>query len=351
MKTIPSSPASIPGAAPSDAGPTDRSRRLLVFNCHEPWVYQLEGLPREMDVVIGLGGRFKKTWDVQMRPEPAHARMVTLDRVLARPDPYYCIIAHNISDLMDVKHLPGPRLCVIHSTIEGRVREEQSHIAPEEFRTFFHRYLTLTGCHAVPCSLLKGTSWGITEDIVPFAVNPDHYLPHSGHVRAGLRVSNHIRNRKHILMWDFHERVFSGVPVKLVGHNPDIAHVRAAAGWDELKEIFSAHRFYIHTAHPDYEDGYNMATLEAMAAGLPVLGNRHGSSPIIDGVNGFLSDDPDELRMRAEQLLGDAELATRMGRAARDTVLERFSMSTFLKNFSNSIETARRKYRSRPLPR
>ena len=70
------------------------------------------------------------------------------------------------------------------------------------------------------------------------------------------------------------------MPVRFVGHNPDMPGVQAAESWDELKAILAAHRFYIHTAHPDYEDGYNMATLEAMAAGLPVLGNRHPTSPV-----------------------------------------------------------------------
>ena len=39
-----------------------------------------------------------------------------------------------------------------------------------------------------------------------------------------------------------------------------------------------------------------MATVEAMAAGMPIIGNRHPDSPVEHGVNGFLSDDPAELK-------------------------------------------------------
>ena len=60
-----------------------------------------------------------------------------------------------------------------------------------------------------------------------------------------------------------------------------------------------------------------MATLEAMAAGLPVLGNPHPTSPIEHGVSGFLSDDPAELHASAERLLQDRELAVHMGKEAR----------------------------------
>ena len=300
-----------------------------------------------MDVIVALSGRYRQTWDEQMRPIPPNARIVTLGEVLDSDEPYYCIVAHNISDLLDVKRLGGPRLVVIHSTLEGRAREEKSELPPEKLSAMLARYMALTGAHAVPCSLLKGASWGLTEDIVPFAVDADDYPPHVGDIAAGLRISNHIKDRRHILMWEFHEAAFASVPVRLVGHNPAMADVNAAESWDDLKRILSRHRFYIHTARADCEDGYNMATLEAMAAGLPVLGNCHPTSPIVDGVSGYLSDDPGELCRRAEQLLADPDQAARMGQAARRTVIEQFPIAAFCRNFANSIETARRKYPSR----
>ena len=60
---------------PAVPSPADRVERLLVFNCHEAWVHQLGGLDRPMDVIVGLSGRFKKTWDEQMRPVPPNARI------------------------------------------------------------------------------------------------------------------------------------------------------------------------------------------------------------------------------------------------------------------------------------
>jgi glycosyltransferase involved in cell wall biosynthesis len=144
-------------------------------------------------------------------------------------------------------------------------------------------------------------------------------------------------------MWGLHERAFRGLPVKLVGHNPGMAGVKAAEGWDDLKRQLRSHRFYIHTANPRYEEGFNMATVEAMAAGMPVIGNRHAGSPIRDGVSGFLSDDPDELRKYARMLLEDREMANAMGEEARKTAIERFSITQFSEGFWRSIETARKK--------
>ena len=68
-----------------------------------------------------------------------------------------------------------------------------------------------------------------------------------------------------------------------------------------------------------------MATLEAMATGIPVLGNRHSTSPVEHGVSRFLSDEPLELRQFAQPLLGDRGFAMRMGREGQRADQERFS--------------------------
>jgi glycosyltransferase involved in cell wall biosynthesis len=314
--------------------------RLLVFNCHEAWVHQLSGIGFGLDVIVGLKGRYTETWDERMRPLPAEARLVTLAEALASRVEYACVITHNITDLLDVRAIDRPKIIVLHSTLEGRVESEGASIEPAKARDALARFLALTGGHAVAVSELKGRSWRLEADIVEFGVDPGAYPEHRGELARGLRISNLVNRRRSILKLDFHDAAFRDVPITLVGHNPDIPGVAAASSWDELKAILSAHRFYVHTADPRLEDGYNMATLEAMAAGLPVLGNTHPSSPVEQGVSGFLSDDPARLREHALELLADAELASRMGARARATVIERFHVRLFRAGFARSIERA-----------
>jgi glycosyltransferase involved in cell wall biosynthesis len=322
-------------------------KTLLVFNCHEAWIYQLGVLGYKLDIIVGLKGQYKKSWDEQMRPIPAQSRLISLSEALQSKSEYYCIITHNIADLLDIKTRSEPRLMVIHSTIEGRKIEEKSDIEPEKMKQMLHKYLNLVGGHTVAISLLKGRSWDLEEDIIPSFADPDDYPAYSGHISCGLRICNFIENRKKILQWDLHKKAFDGLAVKLVGHNPSMPGVSAAKNWDDLKKILQSHRFYIHTAEPNLEDGYNMASLEAMAAGMPVLGNRHPTSPIKHGVSGFLSDDPVELRKYATILLENRDLAVRMGRAGRKTILEHFSKHRFKESFLRSIETAREKSKGR----
>jgi len=325
----------------------DREKALLVFNCHEAWVYQLAALGYELDIVVGLKGQYKSTWDDQMRPLPPNSRLISLSDALRSKTDYSCIIVHNISDLLDVRPRSEPRLMVIHSTLEGRALEEKSSVQPQEMKEMLHKYIELVGGHAVAVSMLKGSSWGFTDDIVPFCADPTDYLPYSGQDACGLRICNFLQSRKRILLWDFHEKAFEGLPIRIVGHNPGMPGVSAARNWGRLKELLQSHRFYIHTADPRLEDGCNMATVEAMAAGMPILGNKHPGSPVEHEVSGFLSDDADELRGFARMLLEDRDLAIRMGRQARKTAIERFSPVAFKKSFLRSIETARHKRENR----
>lgn len=72
-----------------------------------------------------------------------------------------------------------------------------------------------------------------------------------------------------------------------------------------------------------------LSLLEAMASGTPVVASRLGGLPEIvrDGETGFLVQpgNVEELRDRIATLLDNRELAERMGRAARESVLDRFT--------------------------
>jgi len=326
---------------------TAGDRRLLVFNCHEPWVYQLGVLGVGLDIIVDLPGKYNEGWDERVRPIPAHASLITLSQAIESPIRYYCIITHNTTDLLDVRSRPEPRLLVLHHTLEGRLREENSDIDPETMKQVLHAYMDLIGGHVVATSMFKGESWGFTDDIVHFGIDVDDYPAHSGERAEGLRICNFISSRRHILLWDLHEKAFEGIPVTLVGHNPDRPGVEAACDWNHLKSLLQSHRFYIHTADPRFEAGHNMATAEAMAAGLPVLGNRHPTSVIRHGLTGFLSDNPRELQHYARILIEDKDLAHLMGQRARETVIERFSLLRFKQAFLRSIEIARRKWYTR----
>jgi len=318
----------------------------LVFNCHEAWIHELRWLPWQIDLITDLPGRAVRGWDTAMRPLPAGARVISLEEARTQGGGWHCILCHNVSDLLAAKDLRGPRLMVIHVTLEGRMQEEQPRFTATEMQAQLLQYCQLNHVHLIAVSALKGRSWGFHGDLVRLAVNVEDYPQCTGTLSEGIRVSNLISVRPKILLWDFHRAAFEGLPIKLVGRNPDMPGVEPSRDWAELKSLLAERRFFIHTAATTMEDGYNLATLEAMATGLPVLGNRHPTSPVEDGVSGFLSDDPAQLRGYAVRLLEDRELALRMGQAARARVHEQFGVDRFRDGMVEAVEKARALYKS-----
>jgi glycosyltransferase involved in cell wall biosynthesis len=112
-----------------------------------------------------------------------------------------------------------------------------------------------------------------------------------------------------------------GVPVRFLG--------RASA--DVVRACHAEAQVYCMpsvTAATGQREGLSNALLEAMAAGLPVVGSDSGGIPEAIGDAGFLVAERDvgALASRITQLLSDAALRERMGRAARQRIATHFDL-------------------------
>ncbi|MHA1567380.1 MAG: glycosyltransferase [Alphaproteobacteria bacterium] len=79
-------------------------------------------------------------------------------------------------------------------------------------------------------------------------------------------------------------------------------------------------------------EGFGLTVAEAMWKETPVIGGNVGGirHQIEDGVNGFLVDTVDQAAERIVQLIKDPGLGRRLGRAARNTVRERFLLTRLM---------------------
>jgi glycosyltransferase involved in cell wall biosynthesis len=97
---------------------------------------------------------------------------------------------------------------------------------------------------------------------------------------------------------------------------------------------------------PSRYEGLGCVYLEAMASGKPVIACRgQGIDEVIDhGRNGWLIpiDGLEELVQGLQALLGDAELRARIGRAARQTILDKLTLSHQAQSLMRIYEEAAR---------
>jgi glycosyltransferase involved in cell wall biosynthesis len=82
---------------------------------------------------------------------------------------------------------------------------------------------------------------------------------------------------------------------------------------------------------PSLEEGFGLATVEAMAVGVPVVVSRVGglSQVVEHGLSGWVVPpaDPEAIRLAVEHLLSDSQLRQNIAQAARKRVQERFDFN------------------------
>jgi glycosyltransferase involved in cell wall biosynthesis len=95
---------------------------------------------------------------------------------------------------------------------------------------------------------------------------------------------------------------------------------------------------------PSLSEGLPLSLLEAMAAGLPSVITRVGGMPEVvrDGETGLIVS-PGDVAALAERiafLLGDAGLAAKIGSAARERVLDQFTVDRMAADYRDLYDQA-----------
>jgi L-malate glycosyltransferase len=103
---------------------------------------------------------------------------------------------------------------------------------------------------------------------------------------------------------------------------------------------------------PSLNEALSNVLLESMAAGAPVVATRVGGTPeaLIDGETGLLvpPGDSGAIATAVARLLDDRELATRLGRAARNLIATKFSVEQMVRSTEDLyMELLARKQRQR----
>jgi len=305
--------------------------RVLTFNSHQPYVHLMAtALPWTIGIVAPrlVSGNVKH-WDQHIRPLAANLQLYSSVEEALKDFRWDWLLAHNVHDLMDFREAQLPKVFLVHGTLSGRIIQDQSNIDRKRYVKNLQLLLAANRCKVVYISELKRRDWGIPGEVIRSAIDICQYGGYRGEVGGILQVCNHLKERGALLGWNTCQVACRGLPWLVLGENQDLPTSRTAKDWEELKEYYRSYRVYLHTSIYPYEDGYNLALLEAMATGMPIATISHPSSPIQNGYNGIVAAEAEELREKIIDLLNNPQRAAMLGKRARNTVELEFPLARF----------------------
>ncbi|MCF8720702.1 glycosyltransferase family protein [Nitrospina gracilis] len=315
--------------------------KILTFNWHEPYICLMAHTGYEFHILepeTGPGQR--RQWDRNMRPLPQNGRIVGETEAWRNLEEgnYALVVAHNLKDLAWARDYDIPKIAVFHNKFSTEAGLSGNSVDKEKY---FRLVEDLTrGVHRVFISQSKRDDWGLEGDIIRPGLPLDEYGGYDGTGGFILRVGNHLKERDLMLGYTASSQIVEGFECVTLGQNPQIPGSRLSNGFDDLKEHYRRGRVFVNTTVDGYEDGYNLSMLEAMATGMPVVSTCNATSPIENGVNGYISDDIATLRQGVEELLRNPDKAREMGKNARETVARLFPIGRFVKNWKQAVQTA-----------
>ena len=151
-----------------------------------------------------------------------------------------------------------------------------------------------------------------------------------------LSVVNDWINRKNILGLELWNNVTNGLPRHVRGDTAGLS--TKCETIEELVNEYSSSRIFLNTS--EYSP-IPTVLLEAMACECAVVStdNCAISEYIEHGVNGFISNNPQEIKKYLNLLLKDEDLAVELGKNARETIIKKCSQSRFLKEWNDAFKS------------
>lgn len=307
--------------------------KILTFNWHEGYIHLLSKTGHEFDVTeVTKGGYYG--WINEFRPVPPNCRLISEAEAEAhlKSGRYDRVICHNIDDLTVVHQYSVPKILILHNKFTQMTIGVPGEIKEQFLNRLDHFMQLLDDLTLVFISQSKKHDWGLEGDIIMPGIDPDEYGGYKGDIEKALSIGNDITD----FTINYYENELRGIPYTILGDNPNISISHLPSSWEEYKDFLRSHRAYMNIMEKN-DDGYNLAMLEAMCSGMPVVARANPTSPIIDGVNGFISESSEYQKEYLQELMKNRPLAIRLGRQGRDMVIEEFSLGKFISRWNDVI--------------
>ena len=304
---------------------------ILTFAAHERYQSQLAKTGHNFYLFQSDG---VKNWNNDYAPLPDNHYILPRE-TLYKGLSFDMILSHSkfgqfqMSELIN-KNLGLPIISLEHTVPTPNLKQE-----------WLDEIKNMTGDIDVFISEYSKGVWDLNTDeyeIVHHSVDTETFKPRSIEKKPYvLSVVNDFVNRDYCCNYSGWVRITEGLDTRLVGDNGDIGS--PASSVDDLVNEYNSAQVFLNTST---FSPIPSVVLEAMACGSAVVSTATCMIPEIieHGVNGMISNNESELRSYIEQLLSDKDLREKIGKAARETILNKFTEESFLNNWNKIFAKA-----------
>lgn len=262
-----------------------------------------------------------KRWDCRFRPVPWNYQPIAPEAITLPELAFDLVLSqHKFGQYQVLSNIAAqmncPLVSVEHTLPQRGMPESQ-----------FRQFAAMRGDVNVYLSGFSQESWRVdladpTLRLIEIGVDADFFQGWKGGDGRILTVQNQYAQRGDVLGWPIYQAVTNGLPTNPVGDSPGFS--KPARDQNQLLSIYQNASVFLNTTT---WSTCPVALLEAMSVGCPVVTTATCMLPTIiqNGVNGYITSDPNEMRSRLVELITNRDLARKLGAAARQTILERFT--------------------------
>lgn len=346
---------------------TARKRyRVLTYRWHVPHQYELYKLPLDVTLLTGLGSPMTDRWEYSHRPLPSNAHFARIEDI--NPRNYDFAILHFDENVLSHENSNGvigaewgsafrwlrenldiPKVAVCHGTPQFYGQYNINYTEPNLMEVMEEERLRMVDymgdIPVVVNSHQAQREWGFRKSrVIWHGFDPTEF-PAATYERGILSPRGPlVMSRPHYRGHFLYKAVFGDVPGEI---RPESLHVpdphvmykgNAYAVGKYRKYIDEIRRYSVYF-NPTLRSPMPRARCEPMMCGVvTVSANTHDVDMFVqNGINGFYSNDPAELRNMLAHLMRNPDALRRIGAEARKTAINIFNHDRYLADWRKLI--------------